>query len=380
MPHRSIEDPTTLRRILDATLLIERDLELPVLLHHVVEEARSMTGARYGALGVLDDERTALADFITVGLEADDEERIGPRPSGKGVLGLFVSNPEPLRLAHLGRHEESFGFPPGHPQMTSFLGVPIRVRNEIYGNLYLTDKVGWSEFTHEDEALVGALAISAGIAIENARLHQRVQEVAVYDERDRLARDLHDTVIQRLFGAGLRLQGIAGVVREADVARRMGAVVTEIDESIIQLRAIIYALGLAGDEQDIRAKIISLLRDLTEVVGFEVRSSFDGPVGSSLSDEIAEHLLITVREAVTNIGRHARATQAIVHISVDAERCQLIVTDNGLGMNSDKTRGGGLGMANMRHRAEKLRGSFDVESPLTGGTILRWQVPINRSP
>jgi len=100
----------------------------------------------------------------------------------------------------------------------------------------------------------------------------------------------------------------------------MGAVVTEIDESIIQLRAIIYALGLVGDEQDIRAKIISLLRDLSEVVGFEVRSSFDGPVDSSVSDEIAEHLLITIREVVTNIGRHAQATQAIVHVSVDAER------------------------------------------------------------
>lgn len=380
MPYRSIEDPTTLWRILDATLLIERDLELPVLLRHVVEEARSMTGARYAALGVLNDERTALADFITVGLGADDEERIGPRPSGKGVLGLLVANPEPLRLAHLGGHEESYGFPPGHPQMTSFLGVPIRMRNEIYGNLYLTDKVGWSEFTREDEALVGALAISAGIAIENARLHQRVQKVAVSDERDRLARDLHDTVIQRLFGAGLRIQGIAGVVPEADLARRMGAVVTEIDESIIQLRTIIYALGLAGDERDIRAKIISLLRELSEVVGFEVRSSFDGPVDSSVSDEIAEHLLKTVREAVTNIGRHAQATQAIVLVSVDAERCELTVTDNGIGMNSDKTRGGGLGMTNMRHRAEKLRGSFDVERPLTGGTTLRWRVPIDRRP
>jgi len=164
MPYRSIEDPTTLRRILDATLLIEGDLELPALLHHVVEEARSMTGARYGALGVLNDERTALADFITVGLGVDDEDRIGPRPSGKGVLGLLVANPEPLRLAHLGRHEASYGFPPGHPQMTSFLGVPIMVRNEIYGNLYLTDKVGWSEFTREDEALVGAIAFAAGIA------------------------------------------------------------------------------------------------------------------------------------------------------------------------------------------------------------------------
>jgi signal transduction histidine kinase len=260
--------------------------------------------------------------------------------------------------------------------MTSFLGVPIKVRDEVYGSLYLTDKVGWSEFTREDEALVGALAVAAGIAIENARLHQRVQELAVFDERDRMARDLHDTVIQRLFGAGLRLQGIAGVVREADIARRMGTVITEIDESITQLRSIIYALGLSGGEQAIRAQIIGLLRDLAEVVGFEVRSSFDGAVDSAISDEIAEHLLIIVREAVTNISRHAHATEATVRVSVDADHCQLIVTDNGLGMGSGKTREGGLGLANMGRRAEKLRGSFDVKSPPTGGTTLIWRVPI----
>ncbi len=377
MPHRSIEDPTTLRRILDAVLLIEGDLDLSILLRHVVEEARSMTGARYGALGVLNEDRTGLAEFITVGLEPHEVTRIGALPTGKGVLGVFIANPVPLSLARIDSHPETSGFPPGHPPMTSFLGVPIKVRDEIYGNLYLTDKAGWSEFTRDDELLVCSLAVAAGIAIENSRLHQRVQEVAIYDERDRLARDLHDTVIQRLFGAGLRLQGIAGAVREADIARRMGTVVTEIDESITQLRSIIYALGLTGGEQDIRAKIITLLRDLAEVVGLEVHSSFDGAVDSAISDEIAEHLLIIVREAVTNIGRHAHATEATVRVKVDDDYCQLIVADNGLGFRSGKTTGGGLGLANMRRRAEKLRGSLVVESVPSGGTTLTWRVPIH---
>ena len=242
MPHHSIEDPTTLRRILDAMLLIEGDLDLPVLLRHVVEEARAMTGARFGALGVLNEDRTGLAEFITVGLDPEEVARIGALPTGKGVLGALIAEPVPLRLARIDSHPETYGFPPEHPPMTSFLGVPLKVRDEIYGNLYLTDKVGWSEFTRDDENLVCSLAVAAGIAIENARLHQRVREVAVFDERDRLARDLHDTVIQRLFGAGLRLQGIAGAVRETDIAQRMGSVVTEIDESITQLRSIIYAL------------------------------------------------------------------------------------------------------------------------------------------
>jgi GAF domain-containing protein len=203
LPHRSINDPAKLRRILEASLLLEADLDLASLLRHVVDEARSMTGARFGALGVLNWDRTGLSEFITAGLAPDEEQQIGPRPTGKGVLGLLISDPRPIRLADLRNHPDSYGVPPGHPPMNSFLGVPITVRGEIYGNLYLTDKIGWSEFTADDEALVGALSVTAGIAIENARLHARVQEVVVYEERDRLARDLHDTVIQRLFAVGL---------------------------------------------------------------------------------------------------------------------------------------------------------------------------------
>ncbi len=199
MPFHAIEDPTKLRRVLEATLLIESNLELPEVLRHVVEEARSMTGARYGALGVLDEEKQALSEFITVGLSEEQEAEIGPRPTGRGVLGLLIADPRPLRIPEIGNHPESYGFPADHPPMASFLGVPIKVRDEVYGNLYLADKVGWSEFTRDDEALVGALSLAAGIAIENARLHDRVRRSAVYEDRDRVARDLHDTVIQRLF-------------------------------------------------------------------------------------------------------------------------------------------------------------------------------------
>ena len=167
VPFRLIEDPTKLRRVLEATLLIESNLDLPEVLRHVVEEARSMTGARYGALGVLDEEKRALSEFITVGLSEAEEAEIGARPTGRGVLGLLIADPKPLRISEIGRHSESFGFPSNHPPMTSFLGVPIKVRDEVYGNLYLADKVGWSEFTSDDEELVGALSLSAGIAIEN---------------------------------------------------------------------------------------------------------------------------------------------------------------------------------------------------------------------
>jgi len=140
MPYRSIDDPAKLRRVLEATLMVELDLDLPILLRHVVEEARSMTNARFGALGVLNEDRTALDEFITAGLSPEEEDQIGDRPTGRGVLGLLISDPMPLRMPMIGAHNDSVGVPPGHPPMKSFLGVPIKVRDEVYGNLHLTDK------------------------------------------------------------------------------------------------------------------------------------------------------------------------------------------------------------------------------------------------
>ena len=375
MPFRSITDPAKLRRVLDATLLIEADLELPALLRHVIDEARSMTGARYGAIGVLNDDRTALAEFLTVGLEPEDEAVIGARPTGKGVLGLLITDPEPLRLPCIGDHRESFGFPEGHPPMSSFLGVAIRARGEVYGNLYLTDKAGWSEFTADDEALVEALALAAGIAIENARLHQRVQDVAVAADRDRLARDLHDTVIQRLFALGLTLQGTAGIAGGA-IAAQLTRAVEDIDDTIRQVRRSIFELTADSRDEGIRSRVLSLVRDLAPVVGFDVHVAFEGPVDAAIPDPLAEHLLATVREAVTNVGRHAQASEAAVRLRVADGRCRLEVVDNGRGFAEGETRVSGFGLGNLRRRAEKLHGTLSVECPPGGGTAITWEVPV----
>ena len=261
--------------------------------------------------------------------------------------------------------------------MTSFLGVPIKVRDEVYGNLYLTDKIGWSEFTHDDEALVAALAIGAGLAIENARLHERVRSVAVLEDRDRLARDLHDTVIQRLFAIGLALQSTAGAVTNDDVRSRLTMAISEIDETIRQIRTTIFELGSAEGDQGVRAAILGLVRELTPVVGFEVQVEFEGPVDTAVSDEVREHLLATIREAVTNIGRHAHATQARLQLDITPGQCRLVIVDDGRGLGGADARPGGLGLVNLRRRAEKLQGTFVVESPPAGGTSLSWQVPVN---
>jgi signal transduction histidine kinase len=261
--------------------------------------------------------------------------------------------------------------------MTSFLGVPIRVRGEIYGNLYLTDKIGWSEFTSDDEALIEALAVAAGIAIENARLHQRVQEVAVYEDRDRMARDLHDTVIQRLFAVGLSLQSMVNAAASVGMSERLDTAISDLDDTIRQVRATIYELGLAAVDRGVRASIVALVRELRPVVGFDVRVSFQGPVDAMIRDEVAEHLQAVIREAVTNIGRHAEATRASVTLTVEDGVCRLEVVDNGCGINAAQATAGGLGLGNLRRRAEKLHGTFEIENPAGGGTSLIWQVPIS---
>ncbi|MGO8825110.1 MAG: GAF domain-containing protein [Acidimicrobiales bacterium] len=375
MPFRAIEDPSKLRRVLEATLLIESNLELPEVLRHVAEEARSMTGARYAALGVLDEEKQALSEFITVGLSEEQEATIGPRPTGRGVLGLLIADPKPLRISEIGNHPDSFGFPPNHPPMTSFLGAPIKVREEVYGNLYLADKVGWSEFTHDDEALVGALSQAAGIAIENARLHDRVRRSAVYEDRDRMARDLHDTVIQRLFALGLTLQGMAARMPDA-AADQLGDAVAEIDRVIAQVRSTIYELGMGDDSRGIRDDITTLTRELRPVVGCEIDVMFEGPLDASIDAQITEHLLATIREALTNVGKHAQATRVSVSVDATDTSCRLTITDDGVGISGAPSVGGGLGIPNLRRRAEKLHGTLIVDDVPGGGTQLTWTVPL----
>ncbi len=336
-----------------------------------------MTGARYCALGVLNHDRTALSEFLTSGLEPEQEQLIGARPVGLGVLGLLINEPRTLRLSRLDEHPEKYGFPANHPPMTSFLGVSIQVRNEVYGNLYLTDKIGSKEFTNDDQALVEALAVAAGIAIENARLHQLVHEAAVFEERDRMARDLHDTVIQHLFAVGLSLQSMAGAVAAAGIRDRLHQAVSAIDDTISQIRTTIYELGANDVTHSVRSQILSLVHDFEAVAGFQVEVSFGGPVDFGIGPQVLEHLLATAGEGLSNIGRHASATSASLTLRVTGELCCLQILDNGSGFeDSSATHSGGMGLVNLRRRAEKLHGEFIIKTVPTGGTSLTWQVPL----
>jgi signal transduction histidine kinase len=372
-----IEDPETLRRLLHATLLLEANLDLADLLGHIVEEAITLADARYGALGVLDEEGLETVEFHASGLDPEVASVLleGPLPTGKGVLGVVVHDPRPIRIDVIADHPASIGFPPGHPPMTSFLGAPIRVNDRVYGNLYLTDKIGADGFTADDEAVIEALALAAGLAVENARLHRRAGEAAVYEDRDRMARDLHDGIIQRLFAIGLSLQGLAGSPQAREVAADVTSVVDDIDETIRQIRATIFELGAEGRGRGIRSDVIDLVAEVRPMIGFDVPVDFDGPVDAAVSDEVAEQLLPTLREALSNVGRHSHATRARVRLSADGTRCRLEVSDNGTGLVGGPAPGSGLGLPNMKNRAESLGGTLEVLQPAEGGTSVVWQVP-----
>jgi GAF domain-containing protein len=160
--------------LLEAVVAIGSGLELEAMLRRVVEAAVDLADARYGALGVIGEDQR-LTEFIPVGLDAGEISRIHHWPEGRGLLGLLIKDPRSLRLADIATHPESSGFPDGHPSMRTFLGVPVRVRDRVFGNLYLTEKRGGGEFTEDDEAVVTALGAAAGVAVENARLYDEAK-------------------------------------------------------------------------------------------------------------------------------------------------------------------------------------------------------------
>ena len=260
--------------------------------------------------------------------------------------------------------------------MKSFLGVPVRVRNEVFGNLYLTDKATAEVFTDIDEELVVALAAAAGIAIENARLHVRVRDLALLEDRERIARELHDTVIQRLFASGLSLEGTARLVRPGDqnAADRIEAVVEDLDVTVKHIRTAIFGLEAARRAVGgVRERVLSLAREAAGPLGFEPRVLFDGPVDAVVTDDLAADLLATLREALSNVARHAHASEVDVELRADCD-VVLRVVDNGIGPPAPGSASG-KGLRNMASRAEHHGGKLDLRPADKSGTTLEWRVP-----
>ena len=534
-----------LRGLLAANRTITADLTLPTVLRRIVEAGCQLVRARYGALGVLAPDG-GLAEFVHVGLDERTVARIGHLPEGKGLLGALIDDPRTIRLRSIDDDPRSVGFPPHHPPMTSFLGVPVLVRGKVFGNLYLTERIDGGEFTADDEELVAALAATAGVAIENARLYEQSQrrqdwlqasakitrqllsaegeeplqliarearqiadadvvtvvlptesrermmvEVAAgraadeltgmsypiehtltglalssghpvlvgdaddsdYDshlsevlpvgpvmvlplvgtvdtrgalviarlrgrnrfddadldmattfanhaavaleladgrenqqrmilleDRDRIARDLHDHVIQRLFAAGLAVESVAARPGSDETSLRLRRVVTELDETIRQIRTSIFQLRgpMTAEVGTTRSAVLSVVSELEPVLGFEPPVTFAGPVDLAAPDASVDDLVAALREALTNVARHAKARCVDVAVEATTDSLVLEVTDDGVGIG-EGSRWSGL--ANLRARAEHHGGTFTIgpiEEPpnYRQGTLLRWTIPL----
>ena len=246
---RPLTDAERNRLLIEAGLALASELDLNAVLTRIVSLAVDLTGASYGALGVLDEHVPRIEHFITQGIDEATRARIGSHPVGKGILGLLIKERRPMRIPDIGADPRSAGFPPNHPPMHSFLGAPVLALGKVFGNLYLTEKVGAPEFSDEDEAALVVLATQAGVAIENARLIEETQlaqeelaRLELLEERERIAKELHDGVIQSLFAVGMSLQGAAGMVADAEIARRIEGSVEDIDRAIRDLRNYIFGL------------------------------------------------------------------------------------------------------------------------------------------
>jgi signal transduction histidine kinase len=508
-------------QLVEAVLALGSDLDLQAVLRRIVEVAVSLVDAQYGALGVMGDDGRDLSQFITVGIDNADVDAIGPRPTGHGVLGEVIRTSQALRLTHLAHHPHSSGFPTNHPPMSSFLAVPVRVGQTVFGNLYLTEKRGGAAFTDQDEKVLIALAVAAGLAIRNARLydetrrrsawmeagreistsllsgteredvialvverarnvlaadvalvvlsndgrlqvetasgcdgpsllrqlaepmadviaHGRPRDVvagdlsgaivslgppdlvglgalvvlwrerpvpwdttdltgyaaqaavaleladrravaergALSDDRDRIGRDLHDLVIQRLFACGMQLQSVVRLVDQdpTEAKARVNRAVDELDETIRELRSTIYGLQapMAG-RPSLRAQVLEVIDLSTPALGFAPSVRLDGLLDTLATPQVAEHALATLREALSNVARHAQAGRVEVLVAVRGSTLQLRVEDDGIGMPADGARSG---LVNVNVRAGQLGGHLKITSVPGGGTRLLWQVPI----
>jgi signal transduction histidine kinase len=508
-----------LRALLRANAVVASELNLRIVLRHIVEAARSLVGAGYAALGVIGEDGN-LAEFVHVGMERETVEAIGALPRGRGILGFLTDHAEAVRMQALSEHPASVGFPDAHPPMGSFLGVPIRVRGTVFGNLYLTDN-DRGEFTAEDEQLVTALADSAGVAIENAKLYEdserrrrwqaaageatsqllsgvghptqssilepalqgaeadfavllrvegdrvvtraavgtaydadggltagrlaealpdgkpglltddsdpagprpmmaaplagaddlvlvvgrepgrprftrtdldqlagftaqvaiaseleatRVDHEAmtVMQEHERIAADLHDHVIQELFATGMGLQSLVRGLDQPEHDRVLDYV-ESIDATIRRIRSTIFRLdGPSDDDDGLKKQLAAAVNDQQSALGFAALVELSGPLDLAVSPDLGADVLATVREAVSNVARHAGASTLRVSVALADGELSIEVADDGCGIGSPERSSG---LTNLRRRAARNHGTFELSTPPGGGTVLRWAAP-----
>ncbi len=364
-----------MRRLIEVGRSLVSESDTATVIESALTAARELTGARYAALGVLDSRRAEVERFLTLGIDEATREAIGDPPHGRGVLGLLIEQPQPLILDDVSRHPRSFGFPPHHPPMKSFLGVPIKIQGEAWGNLYLTEKDSGT-FDESDEQSAVILAEWIALAINNARSADaervRLTIEAAEQERGRWARELHDETLQDLAGLRVLLSGTRRKTAMGPVSQILDQAIERIDATIVEMRRLIADLRPAAlDEFGVGPALVLFVERISGDRGLKVDLQIDLPPENGrprLVPQLEDTIYRLVQESLNNAVRHGNAQRAIVEVIEDEGAISVRVTDDGSGFDPNRP-GGGFGLMGMRERVSLSGGQLEVRSGPTGTTI-----------
>jgi signal transduction histidine kinase len=374
---------TALRAMSDAVLAIAAERRVDPVLQKLADAACDLVGARYAAIGIPDGDG-GFAMFITSGMSDAQYEALGELPRTHGMLGAMLETTEPHRTPDIQDDSRFEGWPAAHPNMRSFLGVPITSRSDVIGAFYLTEKKGERKagFTDEDEELIRTLAAHAAIAIENARLHERSRELSTIEERKRLARELHDSVTQTLFSIGLTAEAAAELV-DSEPARardQLGHLQELARAAMREMRSLIFELRPAELETE---GLAAALRKHVEVLRRLHEQEIELQVGGDrrLPPAVEKGLLRIAQEALGNALRHAGASRVAISLVTRDSLVALRVADDGRGFDPEEAaaRSRRLGLTSMRERTEALGGMLSIDSEPGSGTTVAVEVRIGRA-
>jgi PAS domain S-box-containing protein len=385
------------------------------VLQRIVDAARELVGAQYGALGVADDEGT-ITQFITSGISADQRQSIGLLPQGRGLLGALIREDQPLRVSDIDQDTRSSGFPPNHPPMTSLLGMPVKHQGRTIGDLYVTDKCDETEFTDEDEELLSLLSGHAAIAITNARLYREASEArdalqrwnahleetvaartrdveryshemasrilnAQESERKRIARELHDETAQSLATLLINVDMLEPQIPEGltQVHEGLGRLRMLGRRTLEETRTLSHNLRpTILDDAGLVAALNWLADEWMHSFPASVQIDSEGFSSSDCTPDLELTIFRITQEALANVGKHAGAKHVRVELTSDEEEIGLTVVDDGVGFDPDANRAprpdGGFGVFGMRERTELAGGTFEVRSRLGEGTTISAQL------
>jgi signal transduction histidine kinase len=363
----------------EATLGISGELDVDAVLQKVVERARQLSDGRYGALAVYREDGR-IDRFLTSGITPDERRRMGAPPVGRGLLGAVLGGGETLRLRELQAHPRSAGFPPGHPPMRSLLAVPIVSSAPWRGNLYVADKRGAPEFDAEDEKTLQRFAAQAALAIDAAHLHRQVRGLAIAEERQRIAHEMHDGLAQVLASVMTGTQAVrehlrGGRTDEAvalldQLRQAADTTYTETREGILALRA----AGSAAD-QSIDAVLRDYVTEWQDRSGISASCVLDADIVVPSAVEL--QVVRIAQEALSNVRKHSQARKVEVRLTAGSDEYVLTIQDDGQGFDEGSGRTGGprFGLATMRERAQAIGGALEIMSRRGEGSRveLRWQ-------